>query len=119
MVKNEKHPKPLGFTFEYRWGRVLIHKSTLEAIGYPEFYRFRLAVDKKHFAIEACEMNDQGAHRFRGFSRGYIQHSLGLMESIYNLCNWDYEKSYTVYGIVLYDGLMVGFDLKKAEEINE
>ena len=119
MDNHDKHAKPLGFTFQYKWGKVLIHKATLEAIGYPEFYRFRLAIEEKHFAIEACEMNSQGAHRFRGFSHGYAQSSLGFLESIYNLCKWDYERTYTVYGIVLYGGKMVGFELAKADEHRE
>ena len=88
--------------------------------GNPEFYRFRLEVPMKHFAIEACDMNAQGAHRFRGFSMsGYCQNSLSLIGQLYDLCGGEYEKSYTVYGIVLYDGTMVGFDLKKAVETKE
>ena len=115
MDKNEKTVL-LGITFEHRNGRVSIYKATLEAIGYPEYYRFRIDVEKRYFAIESCEMNTPGSHRFMGFSRGYCQKSLGLIEQIYDLCDWNYDKSYTSYGIPLYDGEMVGFELKKAEE---
>lgn len=68
METNEKPAKQLGFTFGYKRGRVLIYKSTLEAIGYPEFYRFRLEVPVRHFATA-------------GSSVDAVEHLIGVRKS--------------------------------------
>lgn len=108
-------------TFDCRRGIVRIHRATLEALGLPEFYRFLFHAEKKRFAIEGCTMDDVGYHIFRGLkendNHSYTQNSLAMIDSIYQLCQWDKEQVYRVPGISLFGGKVICFELSEAEMI--
>ena len=43
--------------------RINIFKSTLVAMGYPEYFRFRFSPEDMFFGIEPCGIDDEGAKR--------------------------------------------------------
>lgn len=52
-----------GISFSIRSGRITIFKTTLMAMGYPEFFRFRFNPEEMYFGLESCGIDDGGAHR--------------------------------------------------------
>lgn len=55
--------KKPGISVNLDTGRIAIHRTTLEIMGYPEYYRFLLNLGKKQLAIQSCGIDDDGAHR--------------------------------------------------------
>lgn len=55
--------KKPGISVNLDTGRIAIHRTTLEIMRYPEYYRFLLNLRKKQFAIQSCGIDDDGAHR--------------------------------------------------------
>ena len=55
--------KKPGISVNLDTGRIAIHRTTLEIMGYPEYYRFLLNLRKKQLAIQSCGIDDDGAHR--------------------------------------------------------
>lgn len=46
--------KNLGISANLDTGRIAIHRTTLEIMGYPEYYRFLLNLRKRQLAIQSC-----------------------------------------------------------------
>lgn len=52
-----------GISFNIVSGRITIFKTTLKAIGYPEFFHFLFSPEDRIFGIEPCRIEDGGAYR--------------------------------------------------------
>ena len=86
-----------GISFCLKSGRVTIFKTTLEVIGYPEFYRFLYNPDTKMMAIEPCD----------------------FVRMMYRENGWKKQISYRIAGTPHRQERAVEFDLRKALEIHE
>ena len=52
-----------GISFNVDSGRITIFKTTLVAMGYPEFFHFLFSPEDLVFGIEPCHIDDGGANR--------------------------------------------------------
>ena len=50
--------KQPGISFNLTDGRITIFKSTLDIIGYPEYYRFLFSPEDRLFAVQKCGISD-------------------------------------------------------------
>ena len=50
-----------GISFSINSGRITIFKTTLEAMGYPEYYHFLFSPEDMLFGIEPCNIDDGGS----------------------------------------------------------
>ena len=109
--------KNTAISFNLKSGRITIFKTTLTALGYPEYYSFMFSPEDKTFGIEPCQMNDGGAHRYlqQKTGRQYSISVKALVRFVYETCGWSEGTSYRVPG--LSGDNAVYFDLKKAVEI--
>ena len=82
-----------GISFNVESGRINIFKTTLVAMGYPEYFRFRFSPEDMFFGIEPCGIDDEGAKR----------------KLTYRIPGEKYAP----------DSGLVVFDLRKAFEIHE
>ena len=101
-----------GISFCLKSGRVTIFKTTLEVIGYPEFYRFLYNPDTRMLAIEPCEMNVKKEET-------YDVSSMSFVRIIYRENRWNKRISYRIAGTPHWQDHAVEFDLRKALEIHE
>ncbi len=62
-----------GISFDLKNGRIFVYKTTAEAIGHPEYARFMFSPEDRVFGIQACGIDDEGAHRFRVSGDQYRQ----------------------------------------------
>lgn len=110
-----------GISFCLKSGRVTIFKTTLEVIGYPEFYRFLYNHDTKMMAIEPCAMNAPGAYALVNVKKEetYDVSSIDFVRMMYRENGWKKQISYRIAGIAYPQDRAVEFDLTKALEIHE
>ena len=110
-----------GITFCENSGKITIFKKTLEAIGYPAYYRFLFDPDKNSFAVQSCEMEAEGAHKLPKLTRkGCCEiSSLALVRFVYRNCRWNRRISYRIPGEAVAGKDLIQFDLNAALEIHE
>ena len=110
-----------GISFSLKSGRVTIFKTTLEVIGYPEFYRFLYNPNTKMMAIEPCAMNDHGAYALVNVKKEetYDVSSIAFVRMMYRENGWDRRISYRIAGTPHRKEQAVEFDLTFALEIHE
>ena len=119
MSKEYNYEKRIGLSFNVRDGRITIYRSTLELLGYPEFYRFLYDPEKEKIAIEACDIDGKGAHRTPKLKK-HIScdvKSIAMVRLLYRNCSWNPKVSYRVLGKKIDEKTLVDFDLSKAEII--
>ena len=98
-----------GISFNVGSGRITIFKTTLEAIGYPEHFRFLFSPDG-------------GAHRLPEIVKRdhYDIKSKDLVRFVFQSCGWAKKLTYRVPGVrKAPDSHTVYFDLQQALEVHE
>ena len=108
-----------GISFNVVTGRITIFKRTLEAMGYPEYFRCLFDPDNQFFGVEPCSIDDDGANWLPDeLTRDHYDiKSKNLVRFVYKTCGWEKKLTYRIAGTV--DGSLVYFDLQKAYEIHE
>ena len=107
----------LGITFTLSKGRITIFKRTLEAIQFPEYYHFLFNTSENTFAIQACGMDDKGAHRLRvDFDKKFRceVNCKSLVQFVYQTYGWEVNCSYRIIGVPRLEQQLISFDLKAA-----
>jgi hypothetical protein len=113
--------KKPGISVNLDSGRIAIHRTTLEVLGYPEFYRFLLNLEQKQWAIQACGIDDTGAHSLPDIKDRETcdVNSKDLVRLLYRSCRWNRKMSYRIQGIGYPEQKTVSFSLMNALELNE
>ena len=113
--------KKPGISVNLDTGRIAIHRTTLEIMGYPEYYRFLLNLGKKQFAIQSCGIDDDGAHRLPEIKDRETcdVNSKDLIRLLYRSCKCKITMSYRIQGTGFPEQQTVNFDLDDALELNE
>ena len=113
--------KQPGISFCLSEGRITLFKTTMEILGYPEYYRFLFSPESRVFAVQACKIGDEGANR--GKMTPGLDHlslkSLDLVRFVYRTCDWKEKPTYRVPGIGFPEDKAVQFNLREAYEIHE
>lgn len=108
-----------GISFNFECGRITIFKTTLAILGFSEFYRFLYNPEALQLAIEACNMDSQGAQALKNINpnESYNIKSIGFVRMLYANCGWERTMSYRVPGISYANQHLVNFKLSNALEI--
>ena len=110
----------LGITFTMRKGRIQIFKKTLEKIQFPEYCHFLFNTVEKTIAIQACDMDDKGAHRLivdTGKRFRCEVNCTNLVRFVYQTCGWDEKYSYRILGTPRLEEQLIKYDLKLARKV--
>lgn len=109
-----------GISFSAKYGRISILKKTLEILGYPEYYRFLFSPEDRLFAVQACKISDEGAHRLpvETIEENYEIKSMDLVQFIFDVCGWNKKVSYRAAGMEIAEENTIQFDLSTALEIS-
>ena len=111
-----------GISFNIDSGRITIFKTTLKAMGFPEFFHFLFSPEDQVFGIEPCGIDDGGAYRLPEMIKN-DHHDLkckDLVRFVYQTCGWQKKITYRVPGVSpAPDSHTVYFDLRKALEVHE
>lgn len=112
--------KQPGISFCLNEGRITLFKSTLDVIGYPEFYRFLFSPEDRLFAVQKCGMGDHGANRLGKVNQDhYSVKTMDLVRFVYSACGWKEKVTYRIAGVSFPEDQAVQFDLESAFEIRE
>ena len=112
--------KQPGISFCLGDGRITLFKSTLDVLGYPEYYRFLFSPEDRLFAVQACGMTDHGSNRLGEVKREhYNVKTLDLVKFVYSTCRWKEKITYRIAGVFFPEDKAVQFDLVAAYEIRE
>ncbi len=111
-----------GIAFSRKRASVLIHQSTIRALGLPRFIRVLCNETRKRLAVQVCAEKESGAIKVwhgkgRTRQRPFLLSSLVIQARIWNLCGWATNENYRVYGVLRPQHELVEFDLMKAEAI--
>ncbi len=118
----EQHSVLPGIAFSRKRASVLIHLSTIRALGYPRYVRILCNEKRKRLAVQVCAEKESGAIRVakgRVKEQPLLLSSLIVQGRIWNLCGWDTNKNYLVYGIFRSQQELVEFNLLNAEAITD
>ena len=111
-----------GISFNIKTGRITIFKTTLVAMGYPEYFRFLFSPEDLVFGVEPCRIDDGGAQRLPDeiTREHYDIKSIDLVRFVYKTCGWRKKLTYRIAGEKYApDSRLVVFNLRKAYEIHE
>lgn len=111
-----------GISFNVVSGRITIFKSTLKAMGYPEFFRFLFSPEDLTFGVEPCHIDDGGSYRLPDkLTREHFDiKCMDLVRFVYQTCGWGKKLTYRIPGIrYSADNRLVYFDLRQALEVHE
>ena len=113
--------KQPGISFCLNEGRITLFKTTMDILGYPEYYRFLFSPENRHFAVQTCRISDEGATRGKMDVQQdhYRVKSMDLVRFVYHTCGWKGKITYRVPGIGYPGDKAVQFDLSEAFEIHE
>ena len=112
--------KQPGISFCLADGRITLFKSTLDVIGYPEYYRFLFSPEDRLFAVQKCEMSDPGSNRLSRLEQYHFAvKTIDLVRFVYQSCRWKEQITYRVAGVPFPEDKAVQFDLARAFEIHE
>lgn len=111
--------KSPGISFSLQAGRIVIFRTTLEALDYPEYYRFLFNPENRLFAMQICGIDDEGAHRLPKMDpEGSCEiKSKGLVRLVYQICGWKKELTYRIPGSHIPGERLVNYDLADALEV--
>ena len=73
---------------------------------------------ERTFAIQACSMDDEGAHRLIVNTKKKFRcevNCTSLVRFVYQTCGWETENSYRILGLLRLDQQLIKFDLKSAQ----
>lgn len=118
-MPEQENPLP-GIAFSRKRASVLIHQSTLRALGHPRYIRILCNDERKRLAIQVCAVKESGAIKVpyvRGKQKPFLLSSLVIQSRIWNRCGWDKNGNYCVLGIFYPQHELVEFDLTKAAPI--
>ncbi len=113
---------PPGITFEGNCGRIRLFKSTLTAMGEPEYVHFLFAPEDFMYAVEPCNADDMGAYRiiYNDRENNIVISCKALVLLVFKHCGWNEELSYRIAGEVYSpESQLIYFDLLRAYEIHE
>ena len=110
--------KPVMF-IDQKKSRIRIYKRTLHMLGDPQFIQLLVNPESLAIAIRPALQTDDLAHRVRWqgimSKYSYELHSRFLIHRLQDLCkDWEYGKSYRLYGEMILEENLVRFDLEKA-----
>ena len=111
-----------GISFNIDSGRITIFKTTLVAMGYPEFFHFLFSPEDLAFGIEPCGIDDGGSTRLPDLinHEHYDLKSKDLVRFVYQTCGWGKKLTYRIPGErYAPDSRLVCFDLRRALEVHE
>ena len=106
-------PLWLGLTFNVDDGRITIFRSTLEALGWPTYYRFLYNREAKQVAVQNCTAEDAGAHKTPKLtvSNSCEIKCVALVRMIYRDMRWNRNNTYRLEGKSIPRQQLVSFDL--------
>ena len=110
-----------GISFSISSGRIVIFLRTLDLLKCPEFIRFLFDTESSMFAIQVCDMYDDGVKRLltQKPEEGISIKNIDLVRLVYSACHWNPRISYRVAGEFFPSEKLVNFDLAAALEIHE
>lgn len=119
-VVETTHYNILGLSFSCKAGQMRIYEKTLQAIGSPEFFNFKIDESSERLAIFPCMMNDEGSFRNvdPGNGRTHIINCMGFIRYLYKSFSWNRNKSYLLTGTYNEAENIVEFRLDKAALID-
>ena len=109
----------LGMSFSISSGRVVIFLKALEILEFPEYIKFFVNPTKRAVAIQTCGIDDEGAKRvpYGLIKEGASIKIMYLTRMVYEICNWDVNKTYRVTGEFYPKNQVICFDLNRPCEI--
>lgn len=109
----------IGIYLTMKERQVYIYRETIRELGNPAFFRFLLNPEKRKFAIEVCALGDPGYYTTPVLEDDrYRVNSIKLLRLIWNLCEWDEDRTYRVPGVVYHKENIAEFLLDEAEPVN-
>ena len=100
---------------DMRKHRIRIHKTTLQAIGSPDFVMLIVNPKKHTLGIQSSMLDDKLALRIRKntIRKDCELYSKPLMAALHELCpDWDDRESYRMEGKIIADEGMAVFSMK-------
>ena len=116
----ESSSEYLGIAFSRKSAQVLIYKSTLRALGNPNYVRLLPNPSRKRLALQVCNQKEMGAiHIPKRNTKGkpIIICSLVIQRILWDIGDWDKDKNYRIYGKLFPKNEIVEFILADAEVI--
>ena len=106
-----------GISFSLKRRRVMIHRSTLRALGMPKNIRFLLNMKKKRIAVQVCEAIDRDSFKAPDHFKSYECYeisSLNFLSVVYKMAGWDSDRNYRIKGRLFAENRLVEFELSEA-----
>lgn len=109
----------LGIAFSRKSARVLIYKSTLRSLGQPKYIRILPNPKRRRLALQVCAKDEMGAILVPKTKarKPIIICSLVIQRIIWDISEWDKDKSYRIYGKHFPKNEIVEFLMEDAEVI--
>ena len=113
--------KTPGISLCMRFGRITIFRTTLAALGYPEYYRFLFNPENRKLAIQICGMLDDGAYRLPEIKEDETCDikCKDLVRFVFLTCEWNRNLTYRIPGKHIPGKRLVDFNLADAIELNQ
>lgn len=108
---------------DLKYMSIRIHKSTLDALGNPEYIELlvapllrTLAIRPSNKTVTAKRINKQKLDS----SRSFMVYSTPLVQNILNISpDWDIGHTYKMEGKAIPDKSMIVFEMRNARKIHE
>ncbi len=120
MEETNESAARLGVSFEAYHLRLRIYRSIIDKLNNPKYIKLLVNVEKKRLAItESKKKKDSFEIPEFKADDSFEINSKHMVRMIYDLCNWEYEKNYRVFGRYFTDANVIEFSLADAEIIND
>ena len=112
-------------TFCYRNDFIRIHKTSIAALGFPDYIRLLIDNSNRLFAIQPCDIRERDRIRvpkWTDIKSGSVQfHGMAFLERLTKLMGWSEDMTYRITGEVKEDTdgePYLFFRLDEAREVN-
>lgn len=116
LSRTYSYEKRIGISLNLKYGRFTLYRASLEVMGFPEYYRFLLNLEEKKLVVQACSIDNKGAHRLPEIKQGQTCDikCIQMVRLIFKNCRWDENCTYRISGTGFPERRLVQYDLTNA-----
>ena len=98
----------LALSIDFKHDRIRIHKSTLRAMGRPDYVQLLINPEERMLAVMRADRSDLSAHRLHwprlASGQCFELHSKPFLKALFGLRgDWQDNRTYRIYGECLPD----------------
>ncbi len=109
-----------GISFSKKYGKIVVFRSTIQALSEPKYIKFLMNMDKGCIAVQTSEKKTIDCFKVPIYESKDVEfriYSDVLLKMLWKRCGWDSNYTYHIDGVLYSEHGLVEFDLNEAVQL--